>query len=96
MLDAYRQLGSLRRRHPALTDPAFASVECTADEDTRVFTMRRRDLLVVVNFGTASQEIDVDPSYAIVLFQTPSGVTLAPGKLTLPPHAACLLGPANR
>jgi maltooligosyltrehalose trehalohydrolase len=90
VLDAYRQLATLRRTRPALTDASFTQVVCTADEDTRVFTMRRRDLLVVVNFGEEEQEVEAP--YDEVLFATPSGVTLADGRLVLPPHAACLLG----
>jgi maltooligosyltrehalose trehalohydrolase len=90
VLDAYRQLAALRRTRPGLTDPSFTQVACTVDEDTRVFTMRRRDLLVVVNFGGHEQEVEAP--YDEVLFATPSGVTLADGRLTLPPHAACLLG----
>ena len=90
VLAAYRELATLRRSHPALTDPSFAHVSCTADEDTRVFTMTRGDLLVAVNFG--NQEQEVEAPYGEVLFATPSGVTLADGRLTLPPHAACLLG----
>ncbi len=89
MLDAYRRLAELRRSYPALTDPSFAHVSCTADEETRVFTMRRTDLLVAVNFGAEEQEIEAP--YDEVLFATPAGVTLAEGRLTLPPHAGCLL-----
>ncbi len=89
VLAAYRQLASLRRSHPDLTDPSFAHVSCTADEETRVFTMTRGDLRVVVNFGAEQQEVDAP--YDEVLFETPAGVTLADGRLTLPPHAACLL-----
>ena len=90
VLDAYRRLAALRRSHPSLTDPSFAHVACTVDEDTRVFTMKRRDLLVVVNFSGEQREIEAP--YDEVLFTTPAGVTLADGRLTLPPHAACLLG----
>ena len=41
MLAVYRRLTALRREHPELTDPPFAYAACTADEETRVFTMRR-------------------------------------------------------
>ena len=91
VLDAYRQLATLRRTVPALTDPSFAHVACTADEETRVFTMQRDSVLVVVNFGSSRQEVTLEASYDEVLFQTPSGVTLSGSKLTLQPHAACLL-----
>ena len=39
MLSVYRRLTALRAEHPELTAPAYAV--CTADEETRVFTMRR-------------------------------------------------------
>jgi maltooligosyltrehalose trehalohydrolase len=91
VLDAYRQLAALRRTRPALTDPSFGHVTCTADEDTRVFTMQRADVLVAVNFGPSEQTITLSSAYDAVLFATPSGVTLSGSTLTLPPHAGCLL-----
>ena len=94
MLAAYQRLAELRRSLPALTDPSFASVSCTADEDRRVFTMRRGDLLMVVNFGDEPAELVVDGDLD-VLFRTPSRPTLSDGRLHLPPHAGVLLGPAG-
>ncbi|HET8560833.1 MAG TPA: DUF3459 domain-containing protein, partial [Marmoricola sp.] len=67
----------------------FASVSCTADESTRVFTMRRGDVLVAVNFGDSPASVPVGGRD--VLFETPSGVTLIDGALSLPPHAGALL-----
>ena len=89
LLATYHHLARLRRSEPALTDPSFSHVDCTADEQTRVFTMRRDELLVVVNFG--DQEQHVETPCEQVLFATPSGVTLGAGRLTVPPHAGCLL-----
>ena len=96
LLEVYRDLARLRRSEPALTDPAFTSVECTADQDSRVFTMRRGDLLVVVNFGAAEAAVDVAPltggtTPGTVLFATPSGARLRAGSLALPPHAGAIL-----
>ena len=45
--------GAAARRCRELTDPAFDRTACTVDEDARLFTMRRGDLEVVVNFGDA-------------------------------------------
>lgn len=87
MLSAYRSLARLRRDLPDLTAPAYA--ECTADEDTRVFTMRRGALTVVVNFG--DEEQTVGTGAAEILFETESGVDLADGVATLPAHAGALL-----
>jgi maltooligosyltrehalose trehalohydrolase len=87
MLEVYRRLATLRREHADLTAPVFA--ECTADEETRVFTMRRGALTVVVNFG--EQEQDVEVAARELLFETASGVDLQEGSVVLPPHAGCLL-----
>lgn len=87
LLDCYRTLGRLRRELPQLTDPAFGSVSCTVED--RLFTMRRGDLLVVVNAGEADVTVDVEATE--VLFQTPTGVTLAGGMLQVPKHAGALL-----
>ena len=71
VLAAYQRLIELRRSLPALTDPSFASISCTADEERRVFTLRRGDLLVVVNFGDEPAELFVDGDLDL-LFRTPS------------------------
>ncbi|WP_122816012.1 malto-oligosyltrehalose trehalohydrolase [Nocardioides pantholopis] len=91
LLGVYRELARLRRTLPDLTDPAFGSVSCTAEESTRVFTMRRGSLLVVVNFGDRPVTVPV-PASAGVLFATPSGADLSDGTLTLPAHAGVLVG----
>jgi maltooligosyltrehalose trehalohydrolase len=93
LLECYRRLAGLRRTVPALTDPAFSSVSCTVDE--RVFTMRRGDVLLVVNAGDSPASVDLarwsSLSRPSVIFETPSGVTLTDGALSLPPHAGALL-----
>ena len=92
VLAAYQRLVELRRSLPALTDPSFGSIACTADEEPRVFTMRRGDVLVVVNFGDEPAELTVDGDLDLV-FRTPSRPTLAAGLLHLPAHAGALLAP---
>lgn len=87
VLDCYRRLARLRRELPELTDPAFGSVSCSVEG--RLFTMRRDDLLVVVNAGETPVSVTVDA--VEVLFQTPAGVTLGEGTLEVPPHAGALL-----
>ena len=89
VLDCYRTLGRLRRELPQLTDPSFSSVECSVDG--RLFTMRRGDLLVVVNTG--DEVVTLEAGEREVLFETPSGVSLAAGRLTVPGNAGTLLGP---
>ncbi len=89
VLDCYRRLARLRRELPQLTDPSFGSVSCTVDD--RVFTMRRGDLLVVVNTGERSAEVEVGDRE--VLFETPTGVVLDGGALTVPAHVGALVAP---
>ena len=94
ILDVYRQLAGLRQTLPQLTDPSFERTRCTADEDTRLFTMRRSghrgDVVVVVNFGPEPVTTSVDEGLAL-LFETESGVDLAGTALTVPAHAGALL-----
>lgn len=93
LLEVYRDLARLRRSQPDLTDPSFGSVSCTVDEETRVFTMRRGALLVVVNFGDTEATVETDGTE--LLFATPSSASLASGVLTLPPHAGAVTGPGR-
>ncbi|GAA1446474.1 malto-oligosyltrehalose trehalohydrolase [Mycobacterium cookii] len=89
VLDCYRRLGRLRRELPQLTDPEFGAVSCTVDG--RLFTMRRDDVLVVVNTGDSATELEVGDRE--VLFETPAGVVVRDGVLSVPAHAGALLGP---
>ena len=91
LLAAYRRLAELRRTHPDLTDPAFASTSCTVDEESRVFTMRRGHLSVVVNFGDAPATVPVVPG-AGLLFASGEGVRIDQNVLVLPGHAGGLVG----
>jgi maltooligosyltrehalose trehalohydrolase len=89
MLAVYRRLAQLRRALRELTDPAFTQVRCEADEERRLFAMHRGTVTIAVNFGDAPARLGV--ADAEVLFETPSGVTLADGVLTLPAHGGALL-----
>jgi maltooligosyltrehalose trehalohydrolase len=92
MLDVYRRLAQLRRRLPELTDPSFARTVCTADEEARLFTMRRGRTLVAVNFGDAPATVALDPASELV-FATGAGVTSGPDGLHLPAHAGAIVVP---
>ncbi len=52
-------------------------------------TLRRGDLVVLVNAGETEVTVDVDASE--VLFATPSGVSLHDGTVVVPSHAGALL-----
>ena len=91
VFDCYRRLARLRRELPQLTDPSFGSVSCTVEG--RLFTMRRGDLLVVVNTGEA--EVSLEAGEREVLFETPSGVTVDGARVVVPAHDGALLGPVT-
>ena len=94
MLEVYRSLARLRRERPELTDPSFGATSCSVDEERRVFTMRRGDLLVAVNFGDT--EAEVDTGGGELLFETGAGAKLHQGRrLTLPAHAGAVVARAR-
>jgi maltooligosyltrehalose trehalohydrolase len=92
LLASYRELTALRRALPELTDPAFGSVRCEVDEDSRLFRLHRGGLLVVVNFADTPATVAVEPGRHL-LFGTPAGPALRVGALELPPRAGALLSP---
>jgi maltooligosyltrehalose trehalohydrolase len=88
LLDVYRRLAQLRRTVPALTNPSFVGLMATAEEATKVFTLRRGGLLIAVNFGEAPASL---ADSGEILFTTPTPATVDAVGLTLPPHAGVLL-----
>jgi maltooligosyltrehalose trehalohydrolase len=88
LLDVYRQLASLRRTLPELTDPSFIDLVATADEETRAFTLRRSGLMLAVNFGDAAVAL---PATGELLFTTPTPATVDGTGVVLPPHAGVLM-----
>jgi maltooligosyltrehalose trehalohydrolase len=91
LLAAYRRLAELRRTLPGLTDPAFGSIACEVDEESRVFRMRRGDLLVVVNFGDGPASVEIGPGREL-LFASGDGVLVDGDRVALPAHAGALVG----
>ncbi len=94
ILKVYQQLAALRRELPQLTDPDFGRNRCTVDEDTRLFTLRRGDVVVVVNFGTDEATTQVGDGLEL-RFETEAGVTLDGATLRVPGHAGALLAPSR-
>ena len=88
LLDVYRRLAELRRSLPELTEPSFDGLVARADEDAGLFTLRRADLLLAVNFGDAATVVAASGE---LLFTTPSGAAHDERGLVLPPHAGVLL-----
>ena len=75
-------------RCPTRTDPAFPALAATADDDSRVFTLRRGGLLIAVNFSDVAVTL---PDVGSLLFTTPTAATTSADGLTLPPHVGVLM-----
>ncbi|GGF33871.1 malto-oligosyltrehalose trehalohydrolase [Marmoricola endophyticus] len=97
LLALYRELAALRRRLPALTDPAFTSVSCEVDETARLFRMRRRDVELVVNLSDAPASVAAHGEVLVATYagDALSGTTLT-GSVDLPPHVGVVLATPAR
>ena len=95
VLTLYRDLISLRRDVPDLTDPAFGSVQAEADEITRVFRLTRGLTQILVNFSHVPVRPPV-PATSAVLLTTDAGGTVAYGFAALPARSAMVLAVERR
>jgi len=99
LLDIYRALARLRRRHPALTDPRFGTVKVDCDDDERWLLLNRGGLQIVANFAAEPQLVLLPDTAEQVLFTTGEGVVFhpavsgRPASVELPGHRVAVLGP---
>jgi maltooligosyltrehalose trehalohydrolase len=91
LLALYRALIALRSSLPALTDPSFAAVAATADDDERWFRLRRGDIEILVNFSEETRTLDVGDSPE-VLVSTDAATALIGEAIALPPRSAVVIG----
>lgn len=106
LLDVHRRLGALRRSVPALTDPSFAHVRATADEDARTFVLERGtgipgggagEVAVVLNLADEARTVALPgAAYEVLLAGPGASADLADGAVVtgtvaLPPHVGVLL-----
>jgi len=89
LLTLYRELIALRRTLPALTDPDFARLRASFDDDLRWFRLERDDVSIVANFGES--EVTLPVLEATVVLSTDAAARLDGTTLVLPSHAAVIL-----
>ncbi|HQY98437.1 MAG TPA: malto-oligosyltrehalose synthase [Propionicimonas sp.] len=94
ILGVHRELVSLRRELPELSDPAMTSTTCTWDDTERWFLMRRGGIAVAVNFSDAEVRVELGRRHQL-RWTTPAGAYLDAGSVVLPPHAAAVLLPVE-
>jgi len=87
LLGLYRDLLALRRARPELTDPRFSEISIDFDADARWLVLGRGDLVVAVNLGDQTLDLELDGK---LLLSTGTGVTLDE-HLSLPPRTAAIL-----
>jgi maltooligosyltrehalose trehalohydrolase len=59
LLSLYRELAALRRSIPELTDPRFAHLEASFDDEKHLFRLDRAGISILVNFGAEVQSVGV-------------------------------------
>jgi maltooligosyltrehalose trehalohydrolase len=89
LLALYRELIVLRRTLPALTDPNFARLRASFDDELRWFRLERDDVSIVANFGES--EVTLPVLEATVVLSTDAAARLDGTTLVLPSHAAVIL-----
>jgi maltooligosyltrehalose trehalohydrolase len=87
MLDIYRALAVLRRTVPELTDPRFAELSATYDDDARWFRLNRGPVVILANLGGDELSIELGGN-ARALLITDAATTLTGGEARLPGHSA--------
>jgi maltooligosyltrehalose trehalohydrolase len=89
ILDLYKRLIALRRRHPDLSDPRLDQVEVWHGDQHVV--MRRGHTAVAVNLASAPQTVSLPAVPSKVLLATEQGVVLQRDRAELPPESAVVV-----
>ena len=91
MLAVYRELAALRRREPALTDPAFAHVRAEVDDQQRWVRLGRGDLEIVLNLAEEERTIPVGGDAQCVWETDAAATKLRGDSVTLGGRSAVVL-----
>jgi len=91
MLDLYRQLATLRRAHPELTDPRLRMTSTAHNDDERWLVVHRGGLQVLINFAEEPRIVPTGAGRFDVLLETVGGTIFADQDATVPARAAAIL-----
>jgi len=84
LLEWYRALLELRRSRPDLTDPRPSRIDVAFDEDERWLLLRRGDVEIAVNLGSASAAVPLPPESRELLLVSTDRAELSVSAVTLP------------
>jgi malto-oligosyltrehalose trehalohydrolase len=87
LLAWYRELIALRHSRPELTDPRLGRVSAAYDEAGRWIIIRRGQVLLAANLGSAPQRLELGGGTSLVLAASKPGISLAHGRIALPPRS---------
>ena len=90
MLDWYKQLISLRKNHPELTDGSLKETSVEYSEEEKWLAMRRGSLEIVLNLGNQSLQRQIPPASKLLLCSN-TGIKKDQASLSLPPDAVVIL-----
>jgi malto-oligosyltrehalose trehalohydrolase len=87
LLAWYRELIALRRSRRELTDPRLDHVSAAYDEAGRWIIVRRGQVLLAANLGSAAQRLEVGGGRGLALAASKPGISVAHGTVALPPRS---------
>jgi maltooligosyltrehalose trehalohydrolase len=90
MLALYRELAALRKSVPELTDPRFAMLSATFDNDAHWYRLDRGAVSILANLGTEPIELPIG-SPSTVLLATDSDAEASGENVVLPGHSAVIV-----
>jgi maltooligosyltrehalose trehalohydrolase len=90
----YTELIALRRRIPALTDPRPGRTETACDADLGWLVLRRGQVTVAVNLGTADWSVDTGLGSELLAASDPR-VSVAGQRVVLPPDTVAIVSEAH-
>ncbi|MEV4669913.1 malto-oligosyltrehalose trehalohydrolase [Microbacterium sp. LWO12-1.2] len=98
LMNLYRDLITLRRTRPELTDPDMtrtrvAVIANEGDPSARAYRIDRGPCAVLINLTAGAVVFDIDPGHAVLL--STASAEPAGGRLRVPSEAAVVLGPAR-
>ena len=91
MLAWYRELITLRRARPELTDPRLDRVQADFDEDARWLLVRRGRLRIAANLGGKAVRLPLGQRGIGVLAASSPGVAINQDTVTMPPAAFAVI-----
>ena len=89
MLDWHKQLITLRRATPALTDGSLADLEVIFDEEQKWLKMHRGPIVIAMNIAATAHRLKIHDG-AELLLASETGCALQDGWLTLPPDSIAI------